>query len=127
MNLALWIVAGLLAGVALVGGISTTFIPRARLARAAGGEWTANGRDTFGKTPGVLELRAAVALILPAVVDVAPVLVPVTAVCWVLLMVGAIITHGRLGQFKLVMVNLIYLALAAFAAWGRFGPESFIA
>ena len=127
MNLALWIVAGLLAAVALVGGISKTFIPRERLARAAGGEWTANASDSFVKTLGVLELLAAVGLILPAVVDVAPVLVPVTAVCWVLLMVGAIITHGRLGQFKLVMVNLIYLALAAFVAWGRFGPESFIA
>jgi hypothetical protein len=74
-----------------------------------------------------LELLAAVGLILPAAVNIAPVLVPVTAVCWVLLMVGAMITHGRLGQFKFVMLNLIYLALAAFIAWGRFGPESFTA
>jgi len=42
-------------------------------------------------------------------------------------MVGAMITHGRLGQFKFVMLNLIYLAVAAFIAWGRFGPESFTA
>jgi hypothetical protein len=32
---------------------------------------------------------------------------------------------GRLGQFTLVMLNPVYLALAAFIAWGRFGPESF--
>jgi hypothetical protein len=31
------------------------------------------------------------------VLDIAPVLVPVTAVCWVLLMVGAMITHLRYG------------------------------
>ena len=66
-------------------------------------------------------------LILPAALDLAPVLVPVTAVCWVLLMVGAMITHSRRGETEFAMLNLIYLALAAFVAWGRFGPESFIA
>jgi uncharacterized membrane protein len=40
---------------------------------------------------------------------------------------GAMITHARLGQFKLVMVNCVYLALAVFIAVGRFGPESFTA
>jgi hypothetical protein len=48
-------------------------------------------------------------------------MVAVTAVCWVLLMVGAMITHGRLGQFTLVLVNAAYLGLAVFVAWGRFG------
>ena len=57
----------------------------------------------------------------------APVVVPITAVCWVLLMVGAMITHGRLGQVRFVALNLVYLALAAFVAWGRFGPEQFSA
>jgi hypothetical protein len=88
-------------------------------------------REAFGvgfvKTLGVLELLAAVGLILPAVVDIAPVLVPVTAVCWVLLMAGAMITHLRHGSGKFVTLNLIYLTLAAFIAWGHFGPESFTA
>jgi hypothetical protein len=43
------------------------------------------------------------------------------------LMVGAMITHGHDGQLRLVMLNAVYLALAAFIAWGRFGLESFIA
>jgi hypothetical protein len=126
MNLALWIVAGLLAAVALTGGISKTFVPKEKLAAAKGGGWTADASVGFVKTLGVLEILAAVALILPAALDVAPVLVPVTAVCWVLLMVGAMITHGRRGESGFVLLNLIYLALAAFIAWGRFGPESFI-
>ncbi len=125
MNLALWIAAGLLAAVAMAGGISKTFVPKAKLAAAHGGEWTAGASVGFVKTLGVLELLAAVGLILPALVDIAPVMVPVTAVCWVLLMIGAMITHGRLGQSELVMLNSVYLALAAFIAWGRFGPESF--
>jgi hypothetical protein len=127
MNLALWIAAGLLAAVALVGGISKAFVPKEKLAEAPGGDWTEAAGVGFVKTLGVLELLAAVGLILPAVVDIAPVLVPVTAVCWVLLMVGAMITHGRRGEYAFVVLNLIYLALAAFIAWGRFGPGSFIA
>jgi hypothetical protein len=125
MNLTLWIAAGLLAAVAMAGGISKTFVPKAKLAAAHGGEWTAGASVGFVKTLGVLELLAAVGLILPAIVDIAPVMVPVTAACWVLLMIGAMITHGRLGQSKLVMLNVVYLALAAFIAWGRFGTESF--
>ena len=127
MDLTLWIAAGLLAAVAMAGGISKTFVPKAKLAAAHGGEWTAGASVGFVKTLGVLELLAAVGLIVPAVVDIAPVMVPVTAVCWVLLMVGAMITHGRLGQYELVILNSVYLALAAFIAWGRFGPESFVA
>ncbi|MEW2399223.1 DoxX family protein [Streptomyces sp. NPDC046862] len=126
MNLALWIAAGLLAAVALTGGISKTFVPKEKLAAAHGGGWTEDAGTGFVKTLGVLELLAAVGLILPAVVDVAPVLAPVTAVCWLLLMVGAMITHGRRGESGFVMLNLIYFLLAAFVAWGRFGPESFI-
>ncbi len=40
-------------------------------------------------------------------------------------MVGAMVTHGGRGEVTFVVLNLIYLALAAFIAWGRFGPEPF--
>jgi len=125
MDLALWIAAGLLAAVALAGGVSKTFVPKERLAAVHGGGWTGDVGVPFVKTLGVLELLAALGLILPAVLGVLPVLVPVTALCWVVLMVGAMITHGRRGEFGFVMLNLTYLALAAFVAWGRLGPESF--
>jgi hypothetical protein len=125
MNLALWIAAGLLAVVALACGISKTFIPKEKLAEYPGGRWVKDVSVGFLKALGVLEILAAVGLILPAIVDIAPVLVPVAAVCWVLVMIGAIIVHSRLGEVKPVVVNLIYLALAAFIAWGRFGPGSF--
>lgn len=49
-----------------------------------------------------------------------------TAVCWVLLMMGAMVTHGRRGEYPLVLLNVAYLALAAFVAWGRLGPAPFV-
>jgi hypothetical protein len=125
MDLALWIAAGLLAAVALLGGITKMFVPKEKLTALKGGEWTGHASVGFVKTLGVLEFLAAVGLILPAVLGIAPVLVPVTAVCWVVLMVGAMITHLRHGSSRFVVVNLIYLAVAAFIAWGRLGPESF--
>lgn len=125
MNLTLWIATGLLAVVALAGGISKTCIPKERLAAQHGGEWTQNAGVGFVKGLGGLELLAAAGLILPAALDIAPVMVPVTAVCWIALMVGAMITHGRLGQYTFVLLNSVYLALAVFVAWGRFGPWSF--
>ena len=40
-------------------------------------------------------------------------------------MVGAVITRIRRHEFKVMVADLVYLALAAFVAWGRFGPEAF--
>jgi hypothetical protein len=125
MNLALWIITLVLSVVALIGGLTKTFVPTEQLARVPGGGWTAGHTTAFVKTLGVLELLAVAGLILPAVVDVAPVVVPITAVCWVLLMVGAIVTHLRRDEHAFVGLNLIYLVLAAVIAWGRFGPQSF--
>jgi hypothetical protein len=124
MNLALWIAAGLLAVISLAGGISKTFLPKDKL-DAHRASWTRGASTGFVKTLGVLELLAAVGLILPAVVNIAPIMVPVTAACWTLLMIGAVIIHVRLGQTKLTMLTSVYLVLAVFVTWGRFGPESF--
>ena len=112
MNLALWIATGLLAAVALTGGITKTFVPREKLAAVHGGGWTADVSPGFVKTLGVLELCAVAGLLLPF-------LTPLTAVCWIGLMIGAMITHGRRGEHSLVLLNVAYLALAAFIAWGR--------
>jgi hypothetical protein len=77
------------------------------------------------KAIGALELLAAAGLILPAALDIAPVLVPVTATCVVVLFVGAVITRLRRGERMTILFDLVYLAMAAFVAWGRFGPASF--
>ncbi len=125
VNTALWIATGLLAAVALFGGITKTFVPKEKLTAHAGGEWTRDASTGFVRTLGILEILAAIGLVLPAVLRVAPVMVAVTAACWVLLMLGAMITHGRLGQYGLVLLNTAYLALAVYIAWGRAVVEPF--
>jgi hypothetical protein len=68
---------------------------------------------------------AAIGLVLPAALDVAPVLVPPAATGFVVLMVGAIITHARRKETQSIVVNAVLLVLAAVVLWGRFGPYSF--
>ncbi len=125
MNVTLWIMAGVLAVGALVSGSTKVFVPLEKLSQRESAAWTRNASPALVRSLGVLEIMASVGLILPAVVDIAPVMVPITATCWVVLMIGATITHGRLGQWKLALVTLAYLAIAALIAVGRFGPESF--
>ena len=124
MNVVLWIIAGLLAAAFLAAGAMKLAQPRAKLA-ASGMAWAADYGDGAVKAIGALEVLAAVGLIAPALLDIAPVLVPLAAVGVVLLMVGAMVTHGRRHESKAIVVNVALLALAAFVAWGRFGPDSF--
>ena len=125
MNLILWIIASALAAVFVLAGGTKLLIPREKLAQAPGGGWVNDFNAGFVKALGAVELLGAVGLILPAALDVAPVLVPLAAVGLAAIMVGAATVELRRQESKHVLVNLTYLALIAFVAIARFGPESF--
>jgi DoxX-like family len=120
MNLTLWIIAGLLAAGFLLAGTTKLFIPQEKLAKAPGGGWVLDFSAGFVKAIGAVEILGAVGLILPALLGIAPILVPLAAVGLALIMVGAAIVNFRRQEFKHVLVNLTYLAVAAFVAGGRF-------
>jgi hypothetical protein len=126
MNLALWIAAGILAVVLLI-STSKAFIPRDKIAAVGGAaaEWVKDFSPATLRTIATLEFLAAVGLILPAAFDIAPVLVPLAATGVALLFVGAVTMRLRRGERATIVPDLVYLALAIFVAWGRFGPESF--
>jgi DoxX-like family len=126
LNLALWIAAGILAVAFLVAGSTKLFVPKEKLAGMGG----AASRWVEDFTPGALraiaavEFLAAVGLIAPAALGIAPVLVPLAATGAVLLFTGAVIMRLRRGERATIIGDLAYLALAVFVAWGRFGPGS---
>ncbi len=121
MNITLWIVAGILALVFLVAGSNKLFIPYAKLSKAPGAGWVNDFSVGFVKLLGAIEIVGAVGLILPAVVDVAPVLVPIAATGLAIIMVGAATVSLRRHEPKHALLNVAYLALAVFVAVGRFG------
>jgi DoxX-like family len=125
MNLALWIAAGALAAVLLVAATNKLVIPREKLASVPGGGWVEDFSPGALTAISVLEILGAAGLILPVVTGIAPVLVPVAATGTALLFAGAVATRLRRGETLTIAVDLVYLAAAAFVAWGRFGPDPF--
>src|SRR5688572_4801577 len=96
MNVALWIVTGTLAVAYLFsGGIKLIRSKEALAASTSGARWAEDFSTGSVKAIGALEVLAAVGLILPAVLDIAPVLVPLAALGLVIIMVGAAITRFR--------------------------------
>ena len=96
MNVVLWIIAGLLALAFLGAGLTKLVQPKEKLAATMG--WVDDFSPGTVKLIGGLEVLAAIGLVLPAALDVVPVLVPLAAVGLVALMVGAAITHARRGE-----------------------------
>jgi hypothetical protein len=127
LNLALWIVAGILAVVFLVSSSTKLLVPKEKLAGMGGAasRWVEDFSPGALKAIGALEFLAAVGLIVPAALGIAPVLVPLAATGAVLLFAGAVIMRLRRGERATIIGDLVYLAMAAFVAWGRFGPGSF--
>ena len=123
MNVVLWVLAGVLAAAFLAAGVTKLASPKEKL--AANMAWVEDFSPGMVKVIGGLEVLAAIGLILPAALDVVPVLVPLAAVGLVALMAGAAITHARRREVPMIAINLVLLVLAAVVAWGRFGPYSF--
>jgi len=124
VNVFLWIVAVVLAVAFAAAGTMKLVKSKPELAEQGMG-WVENFSPTQIKLIGALEVLAAVGLVVPPLVGLAPVLAPLAALGLVLLMAGAIATHARRRETPMIVVNLVLLALAAVVVWGRFGPEQF--
>jgi len=117
MNLALWIVQGLLAAVMLMTGGLKVVTPRVKLAEKF--KWAATWTDTNVKLLGLAEVLGAVGLIVPWLTHIVPVLTPIAASALAVLMIGATKTHLDLKEP--IVPTVVLTALCAFVALGRFG------
>lgn len=124
MNLALWIVVIVLAASFAGSGLMKLLVPKEKLVNSGQG-WAQDYTPTNIRLIGVVELLGAAGLIFPAVTHIAPILVPLAAVGLGLVMVGAAAVHARRKEAMNIGVNAVLLALAAFVAWGGFGPHPF--
>ncbi len=123
MDVVLWVIAGILAAIFLAAG--TTKLLRSKDALAdAGMGWVQDFEAPALKVIGLLEVLAAIGLVLPYFVGVG-VLVPLAATGLGLLMVGAMLTHLRREEHSLVAVNGVLLLMAAAVAVGRFAGLPF--
>ncbi|WP_086664416.1 DoxX family protein [Lentzea kentuckyensis] len=120
MNIALWVVQGLLAAVYLAAGVMKVARSREQMVASGGFEWAKDMTDGAVKAIGAVEVLGALGLVLPQLTGIAPVLTPIAAVGLVIVQVFAMRVHLKLGETKSLPVNVILLLLAAFVAVGRF-------
>jgi uncharacterized membrane protein YphA (DoxX/SURF4 family) len=118
MNIALWIVQIVLAIAFALSGVVKVTQPKEKLAAKMG--WVDDFSETQVRGIGVLELLAAIGLIVPAAIKVLPALTPLAAVGLVLIMLGAAATHLRRHEPQLIGVNVVLLLLAVVVVVGRF-------
>jgi len=123
MNIVLWILQGLLAILFLLFGGMRVVKSKDELKEMGDGrmDWVDDLSAGQVKLIGILEVLAAIGLILPALTNILPILTPLAAVGLVLTMVGAITLHLRRGDPRQALVmNAVLLLVATFVAYGRF-------
>lgn len=121
MNVVAWILSGLLALAMLGAGGSKLATSREKLLANPRMSWAGQFTNGQVKTIAALEVLAAVGLIVPWATGIVPVLTPLAAVGVVVLMVGAIVVHGRRGELKQTLpVNAVLGLVALVVAVLRF-------
>jgi uncharacterized membrane protein YphA (DoxX/SURF4 family) len=124
MNVTLWIIAAVLALVFLAAGAMKLTQTKDKLATSGQG-WVENFSPGTIKAIGTAEVLGALGLILPALLNIGPILVPLAATGLFLLMVGAATTHARRKETPNIIVNAVLGILTLAVAITRFGPYSF--
>lgn len=117
MNIALWIVQGILALMFIIAGMTKTFqYEKAK----AGMPWVSEYPKGLVTFIGVSELLGGIGLIVPYATGIAPVLTPIAAIGLAIIMLFAAVFHAKRKENQAIGMNVILLALAVFVAIFRF-------
>lgn len=117
LNIGLWVAQALLAALYAMVGFMKLTSPIPELTAMMG--WPGDFPAAFVRFVGAAELAGALGLILPMVTKIKPHLTILAALGLVAVQIGAMILHIARGEFEVLPINLVLLALAAFVVWGR--------
>jgi len=113
MNIALWIVQGMLALIFLFTGGMKLVLPLEKL------EGPIPLPGLFLRFIGVAEVLGAIGLILPGLLRIRPGLTPLAATGLVIIMIGATVLTLAGGDIAMSLIPLVVGLLSAFIAYGR--------
>ncbi len=117
MNIALWIVQGLLAIMYLMAGVMKTFQTSKAKERFP---WAKERSDGYVRFVGISELLGALGLILPLVTGILPWLTVLAAIGLTIIQLLAIFQeHLPKKEYNVIPMNIVLLALAVFVIYGR--------
>lgn len=123
MDIVLWILQIVLAAMFAMAGILKATQPKEKL--LAQMPWVEDFSAGTVRFIGVMELLAAIGLILPAATDIVPILTPLAATGLAVVMILAALTHARRKEPSGIVITSLLGIVAIVIAWGRFGPYSF--
>jgi hypothetical protein len=122
MNAALWVLQGLLAFAFFIVGALKVLRPKRKLTRDPKMRWAKGLSTAEIKLLGALQIVGALALVEPWATGIAPLLTPVAAVCFAVLMAGAVAMRLRrkerpvlpiaLGVMSVIVAAMRFRALA---------------
>jgi DoxX-like family len=113
MNVALWVVQGLLAALFLFAGGAKLVLTLDQMAGpVALPGW-------FLRLLGVAEVLGALGLVLPGLLRIRPGLTPLASAGLVIIMIGATVVTLAGGMVAVALMNLVVALLAAFVAYSR--------
>jgi uncharacterized membrane protein YphA (DoxX/SURF4 family) len=119
LNIALWISQGLLAAIFVASGVAKSSMSKPHLIET-GQTGVAPYPVPFIRVVGALEILAALGLVLPRLVNVAPLLTPIAAAGLAAIMGGAAFSHLSIHEPKQVfVVNIPLFLLCLFVVLGR--------
>ncbi len=117
MNTILWIAQGMLAAMFLMVGMMKIRKSKEEMSKKMG--WVEDFSQRQINMIGMVEILAVTGLILPMALNVVPILTPIAAIGLVVVMLGAMATHIKRKENKMLMMNMMLLVLAGFVAYGR--------
>ena len=113
MNIALWIIQGLLAALFLFAGGMKLVMPIEEMTKQIAMP------GLFLRFIGVCEVLGAIGLVLPWLLRIRPGLTPLAAAGLVIIMIGATVPMLMTGEIATALFSLAVGILAAFVAYGR--------
>jgi len=121
MNTVIWILQGLIAIMFAMAGFMKIIKPKEELKKQDRMAWVSDVSSSNLKMIGVLELLAAIGLIVPQLTGIQGWLTPLAAVGLAFTMIGALALHLRRGDGSQALVpDVMLLLIASFVAYGRF-------
>jgi DoxX-like family len=115
VNLALWIIQGVLAALFLFAGGVKLVAPVEQLMKGIPPQLSAG----FLRFVGVCEVAGALGLILPRLLKIRPGLTPLAAICLIGIMIGAVVVTLMTASAGQAAIPAIVGCLLAFVAYGR--------
>jgi len=118
MNIILWIIQGLLSAFFIMPGYGK--ISASKDQHVADGHLKPNESIIPIRILGVLELLGCIGIIVPWLSSITPILTPIAAASFCIIMTAAMFVHIKKKEYKMLPMLIIVFILSAVVAYFRF-------